>query len=206
MLRVGLTGGIGSGKTTVAGIFQVLGIPVSYADEEAKTLMNEDAAVKEQIIRHFGQDAYAEGHLNRSWLSAQVFTDPQKLGLLNSIVHPATLQAAEQWMRHQAAAGAPYAIKEAALIFETRAGQMLDLVIGVDAPAAVRIHRTIQRDGVTREEVLRRMRNQIDADLKMRLCDFVIRNDGQEAVLPQVLELHEKLLLRARGTDSASLR
>ncbi len=197
MLRIGLTGGIGSGKTTVAGIFQVLGIPVSYADEEAKALMNEDAAVKEQVIRHFGPEAYAEGHLNRPWLSAQVFTDPHKLELLNSIVHPATLEAAEKWMERQAASGAPYAIKEAALIFESRAGQMLDLVIGVDAPATIRIHRTIKRDGISREEVLRRMRNQIDADLKMRLCDFVIRNDGQEAVLPQVLELHERLLFMA---------
>ncbi|MDP4151694.1 MAG: dephospho-CoA kinase [Bacteroidota bacterium] len=199
MLRVGLTGGIGSGKTTVAGIFQVLGVPVSYADEDAKALMNEDAEVKEQIIRHFGPEAYVKGQLNRSWLSGQVFADPQKLALLNSIVHPATLRAAEQWMQRQATAGAPYAIKEAALIFESRAGQMLDLVIGVDAPVAVRIHRTIKRDGIAREEVLKRMRNQIDADLKMKLCDYVIRNDGQEAVLPQVLALHEKLLLRARG-------
>src|ERR1700749_4848862 len=104
MLRVGLTGGIGSGKTTVAGIFEVLGIPVSYADEEAKTLMNEDAGLKEQIILHFGPEAYTAGRLNRPWMAARVFSDPQKLELLNSLVHPATLQAAEKWMQRQEAA------------------------------------------------------------------------------------------------------
>ena len=194
MLRIGLTGGIGSGKTTVAGIFQVLGIPVSFADEEARALMNGDERVKTQIIREFGTEAYAQNRLDRAWMSAQVFNDPQKLEALNAIVHPATLEAAAKWMEHQQAAGAPYAVKEAALIFESRAGQMLDYVIGVDAPTALRIQRTMQRDGVTREEVRRRMRNQIDSALKMQLCDFVIVNDEHSALMPQVLALHQQLL------------
>jgi dephospho-CoA kinase len=198
MLRIGLTGGIGSGKSTVAGIFEVLGIAVSYADQQARLLMNEDAELKEQIIRHFGTPAYTgDGRLDRAWLAAQVFTDPQKLELLNSIVHPVTLMAGERWMDRQQATHAPYAIKEAALIFESRAAQGLDYVIGVYAPVTLRIHRAMQRDGITREEVLRRMKNQIDEKLKMKLCDFVIRNDEEEALLPQVLELHERLLVLA---------
>src|SRR5450432_2108650 len=112
MLRIGLTGGIGSGKSTVAGIFEVLGIPVSHADDEARSLMNEDEALKRQIIQHFGGEAYSGGggRLNRSWLAGQVFNDPKKLELLNSLVHPASIQAGEKWMELQRAAKAPYAI------------------------------------------------------------------------------------------------
>jgi dephospho-CoA kinase len=188
-----LTGGIGSGKSTVAGIFDVLGIPVSFADKEAKRVMNEDPGLKEQIVAHFGPEAYAGGVLNRSWMAAQVFTNPEKLELLNSLVHPATLRAGDKWMQSLART-APYAIREAALIFETQAAAHLDFIIGVHAPAALRIHRTMQRDASTREDVLLRMRNQIDEEIKMRLCDAVIQNDGVQAVLPQVLALHGQLL------------
>jgi dephospho-CoA kinase len=193
MLRVGLTGGIGSGKSTVATIFEVLGIPVSFADLEAKRVMNEDPALKTQIMSQFGPDAYAGGDLNRSWLAAQVFTDPAKLEILNSLVHPATIREGERWMR-SVSSQAPYAIREAALIFETRAAGHLDFIIGVYAPATLRIHRTMQRDHSTREAVLQRMHNQIDEEIKMRLCDAVIQNDGGQAILPQVLALHERLL------------
>jgi dephospho-CoA kinase len=203
MLRIGLTGGIGSGKSTIAGIFEVLGIPVSYADEEARSLMNEDEELKGQIIFHFGADAYAHGLLDRSWLAGQVFADPQKLELLNSLVHPATIRAGESWMLQQQAAGAPYAVREAALIFESRGSRGLDYVIGVAAPPDLRIERTIQRDKITRSAVIGRMKYQIAEDIKMKLCDFVIRNDGQEPVLPQVLDLHERLLLLARDADGA---
>ena len=201
MFRVGLTGGIGSGKSTVAGIFEVLGIPVYYSDQAARELMNEDPGLREQIIHHFGAGAYDNGQLNRAYIAAQVFTDKPKLDLLNSLVHPATIRASEKWMDQQTGR-APYVIKEAALIFETSALQYLDFVIGVFAPPAVRIHRTIQRDKTTREEVLRRMKNQIDEDIKMRLCDAVILNDDQHAVIPQVLALHERLLRLAGRTTS----
>jgi dephospho-CoA kinase len=216
MLRIGLTGGIGSGKSTVAGLFEVLGIPVSHADDEARLLMNEDGELRAGIIRHFGEEAYTQGNdaytagqdacagsrLNRSWLAAQVFNDPQKLELLNSLVHPATIQAGEKWMEQQHAANAPYAIREAAVIFESRSAARLDYIIGVSAPKTLRIHRAMQRDKITREKVLERMKNQIDEDIKMRLCDFVIRNDEQEALLPQVLELHGRLLALAGQTIS----
>ena len=203
MLRVGLTGGIGSGKSTVAAIFETLGVPVSYADTEAKRLMNEDPELKEAISRHFGAEAYAGGTLNRKWVAGQVFNHPEKLELLNSLVHPATIRQGARWMQ-QLAGQCPYAIREAALIFETRAAGQLDFIIGVYAPQSLRIHRTLARDHTTREAVLQRMRNQIDEDIKMRLCDAVIRNDEQEAVIPQVLALHERLLQLATAT--ASLR
>lgn len=190
-LRIGLTGGIGSGKSTIAKVFEVLGIPVYYADEEAKRLMNEDAVLKEQIIRHFGPAAYPAGKLDRKYLAGIVFKDPAKLELLNSLVHPATIRDGEEWMQRQTT---PYAVKEAALIFESGSQSHLDYVIGVSAPDALRIHRTIQRDHITREEVIARMNKQIKQVIKMRLCDFVVVNDEQNAVIPQVLSLHENLL------------
>ena len=190
MVRIGLTGGIGSGKSTVAHVFEILGIPVYYADKEAKRLMNEDPEIKKQLIQYFGQGAYADNILNRRFIAEIVFKDKQKLQLLNSVIHPITIAKAEEWMRQHHTS---YVIKEAALIFESGSQTSLDFVIGVSAPLNVRIQRTMKRDGVTREEVLARMKNQIEESIKMRLCDFVIRNDDQHLVLPQVLALHEKL-------------
>lgn len=190
MLRVGITGGIGSGKSTVSKIFEVLGIPVYYADDASKRLMNEDETLKEKLRSIFGKETYTDGQLNRAYLSSIVFNNPEKLSLLNSIIHPATIKDAEEWMLKQTT---PYAIKEAALIFESGSQQYLDKVIGVYAPAAVRIHRVMQRDNVTREEVLSRMNKQIDEEMKMRLCDYVITNDEQELLIPQVMKLHEEL-------------
>jgi dephospho-CoA kinase len=202
MLRVGLTGGIGSGKSTVAAIFETLGVPVAYADQEAKRLMNEDAGLREAIIRHFGAGAYTGSALNRKYLAEQVFNDPVRLELLNSLVHPVTIREGERWMQ-ELAGRHPYAIREAALIFETRAAGQLDFIIGVYAPEALRIHRVLQRDNTTREDIHRRMRYQIDEDIKMRLCDAVIRNDEQTAVIPQVLALHERLIALAHTKNPA---
>lgn len=190
-LRIGLTGGIGSGKSTVARIFEVLGIPVYYADQEAKRIMHEDEKLKEQIVQHFGKNAYDKGQLNNKYLAAIVFNDRKKLELLNSLVHPATIRDSEKWMSEQTT---PYAIKEAALIFESHSQEYLDYVIGVSAPDPLRIHRTMQRDGINREAVLARMGKQIQERIKMRLCDFIVYNDEQQAVIPQVLALHEKLV------------
>jgi|ERR1700730_4971846 len=196
MVRVGLTGGIGSGKSTVAHVFEILGIPVYYSDKEAKRLMNEDPELKKQLVEHFGKEAYADNLLNRRFMAEIVFKDKEKLQLLNSLVHPITIRKAEEWMhQHQT----PYVIKEAALIFESGSQENLDYVIGVSAPLNLRIQRTMKRDVVSREEVLRRMQNQIQESIKMRLCDFVIRNDEQHLVLPQVLALHEKIKRLAVG-------
>lgn len=190
-LRIGLTGGIGSGKSTVAKVFEVLGIPVYYADEAARQIMNADPILREQIIQQFGPGAYDNGLLNRKYLAGIVFNDPAKLELLNSLVHPATIRDGEKWMQQQTT---PYAVKEAALIFESGSQSQLDYVIGVSAPDALRIHRTMQRDHITREEVIARINKQVKQVIKMRLCDFVIYNDEQQPVIPQVLELHEQLL------------
>lgn len=201
MLKVGLTGGIGSGKSTIAAVFETLGIPVAYADGEAKRLMNEDPGLRDAIIRTFGADAYTGTVLNRKFLAARVFGDPIALEQLNSLVHPVTIREGEKWMQ-DLAGRYPYAIREAALIFETRAAGQLDFIIGVSAPVSLRIHRAMQRDHTTREDILRRMSNQIDEDIKMRLCDAVIRNDEQTAVIPQVLALHERLKEKSRSSSS----
>ncbi len=190
MLRVGITGGIGSGKSTVTKIFRSLGVPVYFADDAAKRLMNEDPDLQFQLMKAFGADTYIEGVLNRKYLSSIVFNNPSKLELLNSIVHPITIHDAAVWMSKQTA---PYVIKEAALIFESGSQDMLDHVIGVYAPESLRIYRVMKRDNVTREDVKARMRKQIEETVKMRLCDTVILNDEQHLVVPQVLELHERL-------------
>lgn len=191
MLQVGITGGIGSGKSTVAKIFAALGVPVFDADAAAKQIMETDSHVKQQIVHVFGEKAYTNNALNRKHLAAIVFTDNYYLEKLNSIVHPAAIQAADNWAKTQ---NAPYVLKEAALIFEAGSGKNLDYIIGVYAPVALRIKRVMEREGVLREAVLQRMSKQINQQLKMKLCNFIIRNNEQEMVIPQVLSLHKKLL------------
>jgi len=192
MLKVGITGGIGSGKTTVCRIFELLGIPVYYADTMAKDIMNRDPDLKEQVKHHFGSDIYdSKGLLNRQQLGNIVFNDQEKLQLLNSLVHPATIRDSEAWASRQQA---PYVLKEAALLFESEAFHYLDKIIGVSAPQPLRLQRAMQRDNASRNDILARMYKQMDETVKMRLCDYVIYNDEQQMVIPQVLKLHEELL------------
>ncbi|MDB5280322.1 MAG: dephospho-CoA kinase [Ferruginibacter sp.] len=202
ILKVGITGGIGSGKSTVAKIFGLLGIPVLYADDAAKKLMNEDEHLKAKIIGAFGTDSYRNGTLNRPFIAEKVFNNPAQLTLLNSIVHPATIADADKWMQQQTA---PYAIKEAALIFESGAEKWLDKVIGVFAPAPLRIQRVMQRDGITEQEVTARLNKQMNEDDKMRLCDYIINNDEQELLIPQVLKL-DAILREEAGSKSKRLK
>ena len=190
-MRIGITGGIGSGKSIVAGIFSVLGIPVFDADRETKRIMQTDPGIREAIIERFGAEAYKENVLDRKYLSSIVFKDPFQLDLLNAIVHPAAIAAAERWAGEQQA---PYVVKEAALFFEAGSANGIDHMIGVYAPQHIRIKRVMDRDGVNRDEVLARMDRQIQEEIKMRLCDFVIVNDEQQLVIPQVLKLHERFL------------
>lgn len=190
ILKIGLTGGLGSGKSTVAKIFEVLGIPVYYADTEAKRIMNTDPNLKADIIKHFGKEAYVDNQLNRSYLSSVVFENKDKLSLLNSLVHPATIRDSKEWINKQTTS---YAIKEAALIFESGSQEYLDYVIGVSAPAHLRIQRAMHRDNLTRGQVQQRMSKQIEEVIKMHLCDFIIYNDEVKPVIPQVLEMHKKL-------------
>jgi dephospho-CoA kinase len=191
MLKVGLTGGIGAGKSTVAHIFEVLGIPVYHADQEAKRLMQTNPSLIEKIKIAFSEKAYVEGILDRQYLSSLVFNNKQQLELLNSIVHPFTILDGKEWMKKQ---NSPYAIKEAALIFESGSQGEFDVIIGVFAPPAMRIHRTIQRDQVDREKVMSRMEKQLDENIKMKLCDHVLINNEQTMLTPQVIALHEQLI------------
>ena len=191
MLRIGLTGGIGSGKSTVAKMFELLHVPVFYADAASKKLYQTDQELIASIKKYFGEDLYVNGQLDKQKLASIVFSDPSKLELLNQLVHPPTIRDAENWMKKQTS---PYVIKEAALIFESGSSAGLDFVIGIKAPLHLRIKRVMERDHVTRDEVLSRMSRQIDEDIKMRLCDFIIDNSEQVLVIPQVLELHHYLL------------
>jgi dephospho-CoA kinase len=191
MLKIGLTGGIGSGKTIVAKIFELLDIPVYYADEASKRLYHTDKELMTNIKKHFGEDVYTNDQLNRSKLAEIVFNSPEKLELLNNLVHPPTIRDAEQWMNRQTT---PYIIKEAALIFESGSAAGLDYVIGVKAPQSLRIKRVMDRDGFSREDIMSRMDKQINEEMKMRLCDFVINNDEQELIFTQVLDLHSSFL------------
>lgn len=190
MIKVGLTGGIGSGKSTVARIFEVLGIPVYYADDAAKQIMNTDKDLKALLIKNFGEQTYQNDQLDRAYLASIVFADGEKLKLLNSLTHPATIRDANRWMSEQTTA---YVIKEAALLFESDAYKYLDKVIGVFAPQELRIKRVMDRDKVTRDEVISRMNRQMNEEEKMKRCDFIITNDEQQLVMPQVLQLHQRL-------------
>ncbi|HEV7780661.1 MAG TPA: dephospho-CoA kinase [Chitinophagaceae bacterium] len=189
MIKVGLTGGIGSGKTTVAKLFEVLGIPVFYADDRTKLLMNTNPELKEAIIRNFGKDAYIHGELDRKYLAGIVFNDKEKLELLNSLTHPVTIQDAEEWFGRQTT---PYVIKEAALLFESGAAEKLDYIVGVYAPQHIRVQRVMDRDKIPVEEIMKRISRQIDEEMKMKLCNFVIVNNEQQLVIPQVLSLHQQ--------------
>jgi dephospho-CoA kinase len=187
---IGLTGGIGSGKSVVAKIFSTLGIPVFNADEAAKQIMQTSPEIKAKLIEQFGSSIYDASGLQKEKLAAIVFNDPYQLQLLNAILHPVTIQAAKDWAANQTI---PYVIKEAALIFESAAADGLFKVIGVTAPLSLRIQRVMQRDGVSKEQVEARMQHQISDTIKMRLCDFVIDNNNQQMLIPQVLELDKAI-------------
>lgn len=196
MLKVGLTGGIGSGKSVVANIFKVLGIPVFDADAAAKEIMETDMQLIAAIKKEFGEETYTGSSLNRKILADKVFNDPYQLEKLNALVHPAAITAGLDWAEKQ---NTPYAIKEAALMFEAGSAFNLQYVIGVYAPKSLRIKRVMDRSNMTRDEVLARMSRQVDDNIKMRLCDFVIVNDEQQMVLPQVLSIHQQLLEKAKA-------
>lgn len=188
-IKVGIAGGIGSGKTIICHVFKVLGIPVYNADLEAKLIMNKSDQVRLAVMQEFGDQAYSHGVLNRAFLAAQVFNDAAKLAQLNRIVHPAVIQAAEDWADAQTA---PYSLKEASILFESGSYKKVDYSILVTAPIEIRIARVMERDQVTKEQVLARMNNQMSDEEKAKLADFVIINDGITAIIPQVMALHHQ--------------
>ncbi|MBS1683071.1 MAG: dephospho-CoA kinase [Bacteroidetes bacterium] len=190
-LRIGVTGGIGSGKSLVCKIFSSLGIPVYDADSRAKKLMNEDALLCDQIKKKFGAESYVNGLLNREYLSRYVFNDSQKLQELNELVHPRVLEDSERWIIKNKEA--TYIIKEAALLFESGSYKTLDKIIVVSAPEELRVKRVLLRDrGRTKEDVAKIISNQMNEQEKTSRADFIIRNDESTLVVPQVLNLHER--------------
>ncbi|WP_346239479.1 dephospho-CoA kinase [Niabella insulamsoli] len=191
MLRIGLTGGIGSGKTTIANIFSTLGIPIYDSDQAAKRLMDENESIREQLINQFGTETYKNNRLDRSFLASIVFNDDQQLQRINEIVHPATIQDSIEWFGQQNAA---YAIKESALIFESSSERHLDYIIGVWTEEALRIDRVRKRSGLSAAEIRSRMEKQMEEKQKMNQCQFIIDNNEKESVIKQVFELHQKLL------------
>jgi dephospho-CoA kinase len=193
--QIGITGGIGSGKTTVCRIFESLGIPVYYADEWARWLIVNDHALKQGMVVLFGPDVYgADGLYNRPLVSKAIFSDPEKRLALNALVHPAVLRHGLQWHAEKAAGGVPYTLKEAALMIESGSYKALDALIVVSAPENVRMARVAARDGLTEEQVKARMAAQLPESALLEHAQFIIYNDGAHALIPQVLSIHQKLL------------
>lgn len=192
MFKLGLTGGIGSGKTLVCQIFDKLGVAVYDADSAARSLMNTDAELRSGIRRMFGKEAYGKEGLNRQYLARIVFGDKEKLSQLNGLVHPVVRRDFIRWTAQQKEA--PYVVEEAAILFESGAHEGMDQTALVYAPEELRIKRVMERDGLSREQVLMRMENQLSEEEKMALADHVLFNDGTRMLLPQVLELHDKVL------------
>jgi len=190
MLKVGITGGIGSGKSVVCQVFTALGIPVFNADDTARFLMESDAALMQSIRNLIGDDVYNQGKLDRAKVSAIVFKEPEKLQQLNALVHPATISYSQRWFEKQQA---PYVIKEAAIFFESGSYKDMDVMVEVFAPQELRIRRAMKRSDLTRAKVLAIIAQQMDENEKMKRCDHVIINDDVTAVLPQVLKLHQHL-------------
>ncbi|MBK9794516.1 MAG: dephospho-CoA kinase [Sphingobacteriales bacterium] len=193
MLKVGITGGIGSGKTTVCQIFATLGIPIYYADVRAKELMVSDADLIQQIKKLFGENAYLNGELNRKYIAEKAFHDKNLLQQLNTIVHPAVFQDTLNWFQthHDKA----YTLYEAAIMFESGSYKLMDKMITVFAPLEDRISRTMKRDHISREEVLERVDKQMLEEEKMKRADFVIYNDHSQPLIQQVLTIHEHIMV-----------
>ena len=187
---IGLTGGIGSGKSRVVALFNTLGVPCYIADVEAKRLMNNQAEVKAAIVDLFGEQAYVDGSLNRNYLSQIVFANPEKLKALNAIVHPAVAKDFSVWVEQQKA---PFVIKEVAILFETGGYKNVDKTVLITAPETIRIERVMLRDSVTAEEVKARMRNQWTDAQREPLADFVIENIIWEETAEEVKKLYHTL-------------
>lgn len=193
MKRVGITGGIGSGKSTVCKIFEQLGIPVYYADQQAKWLMVHDEPLRASVVALLGTEAYLpQGQLNSEWIAGRVFHQPALLQQLNALVHPAVAMHSEQW--HLGQSSVPYTLYEAALLYESGGYKKMDSMITVTAPLSLRIERVMKRDQCSREAVETRIARQLPEEDKVAMADFVIVNDGEQPLVFQVLRIHQVLV------------
>ena len=200
MLKIGITGGIGSGKTTACQLFEKLGVPVYYADKRAKDLMEDDKQLRTKIAATFGAAAYeSDGSLNRIYLAGIVFNNEEKLAELNTLVHPAVAADSESWNEILARNNYKYSLREAALLVETGSYKLLNKLIVVSAPEAERIKRVMLRDGSTETQVRARINAQISEAEKVKLADFVITNNDLISLAQQVKDIHEKILTLASG-------
>jgi dephospho-CoA kinase len=200
MLKIGITGNIGSGKTTVSKLFELMGIPIFYADDAAKILMVTDEVLIAGIKQTFGAQSYFDDRtLNRKHIADIVFHDETQLAKLNALVHPAVFRAFDSWAEQEVKDDVPYVLKEAAVLFESSSYKFCDKTIMVTAPLELRIKRVMHRDDITRQEVLNREARQFSEEKKIQLADYVIRNDESELVIPQVLKLHQEFLSLVNG-------
>lgn len=191
MIIVGLTGGIGSGKTTIAKFFESFGIPVYIADDEAKALMNRSKIIRRKLTKLFGDSAYENGKLNRPYLASKIFTDKLLLSKMNAIVHPKVASHFKSWLKKQSA---PYIIKEAAIIFENKLENQYDYIITVVADQDLRIKRVMKRDNASKTKIQSIMSNQLSDEEKIKKSDFVITNNDLELAKQQVIEIHHQIL------------
>ncbi|WP_339627455.1 dephospho-CoA kinase [uncultured Maribacter sp.] len=191
MIVVGLTGGIGSGKSTIAAMFHELGVPVYNSDERAKHLMNTSKKIKKELVELLGKKAYLDDKINRTYIAKKVFNDADMLEKLNKIVHPVVRKDFIKWTKKQ---NAPYVIQETALLFENNAQELYDSVILVTAPKKIRIERVLSRDGSTKEQIIARMNNQLDDETKLESTNFVIENIDLKSTALKVQDVHEAIL------------
>lgn len=198
MIVVGLTGGIGSGKTTVAGFFKDLDVPIYIADDAGKRLMKTSSDIKQQIVRLFGESSYSGNDPERKYIASRVFNDPELLKKLNAIIHPAVKKDFENWLKDQ---HADYVIYEAAILFETGGYKTCDFSILVKAPQKLRIERLQKRDESSVEEIQQRMDNQWSDEKKSQLADFLINNVDLERTKLQVEYIHEEILKAGKNSQ-----
>lgn len=190
MKTIGLTGGIGSGKSTVAQIFKCMGYPVYIADTEASHLINTSSEIRKEITDRFGEAIYSNDHLNKAELAKIIFEDKKALQDINSIVHPRVMEDFKRWCKKQES---PIVLFESAILYETGLNKWFGHIICVTAPEDVRIQRVISRDHTTADKIRDRIQNQMKDSEKIGQADFVVNNDGMEALLPQVTKIIQQL-------------
>jgi dephospho-CoA kinase len=190
-LKLGITGGIGSGKTSVCRVFKVLGIPVFSADPEAKEIMDNDEGIIRRINSITGKNLYSNGNLDRMELATLIFNDNSLLDKVNSLVHPVVFEHFKRWEMEQ---DAPYVIMEAAILFESGASKLVDRIATIVAPIEERVERVISRNSLSREQVLERIRNQMDDDSRIKQSDYVIHNSEKDMIIPAILKIHADIL------------
>lgn len=191
ILKLGVTGGIGSGKSTICRMFSVLGIPVFSADVEAKRLQDSDPELKSVINEIAGTDLYSSGQLDRTKLAELIFGNKDMLGRVNSAVHPAVFSFFNEWVENQES---PYVIMEAAIMFESGASKLMDRILTVVTPVEERIERLIRGNKLTREQVVERIKNQLDDESRIKKSDYIIYNSENDMIIPAVISVHKEML------------